>query len=298
MATAPSQRKWLLARYRPPWVGLLALITVFLALPLTHSVTTLVNHTVGREQSVLVLFPIGAIALVALIYGIRRDDEVSGTLIGFLTGYLLWTGWASYAFRFNEIGLSLPMARLSEDVQWPTHLLFIQGSIGICIVTLLYFVFDRNTRCNAFMWVQQVLRLGFGKPSTAQGRNFCRVTFLETVYVIWFCYALSLFLGDPRYLGYTHPVTFAMLGALSVWGVYLLWRLMKFSRIMAAIRYAIPTKAIFWIPFGEFFPRYGWYEEFWLRPWEYKWPMLGVLVLFVALFLVSPLLPQRKVTDR
>ena len=287
---------WLRQFYRRPWVGLSALVVVFLALPLTHSITVLVNRTVGREDSLLVLFPIGLIALIALVVGIRRNREVSGTLVGFLTGYLLWTGWASYAFRFNEISLNMPMAVLEEGSRRPVHLLFIQGSFGICVVTLLYFVFDRNTRCSAFMWIQRVLRLGFGKADSAQQRNYCRVTFIETVYVIWFCYALSLFLGDPRFLGYDHPVTYGVLAVLLGWGSYLLWRLLKFSRLMAAIRYAIPTKALFWIPVGEFFPRYGFYEEFWLRPWAYKGPMLAVLGVFLLLLIASPLLPQRKAT--
>jgi hypothetical protein len=114
--------------------------------------------------------------------------------------------------------------------------------------------------------------------------------------VIWFCYAVSLFMSDVRFLGHHHPVTYALLAGLSLWGMYLLWRLTRFTRLMAAVRYAIPTKALFWIPFGEFFPRYGFYEEVWLRPWEYPWTMLAVLAVFAGLFLVSPYLPQRRVT--
>ena len=157
--------------YRPPWVGLLALLVVFLAVPLSHSVTMLVSYTVGRQQSILVLFPLGVVGVFALVYGIRRNAEVGGTLIGFLTGYLLWTGWASYAFRFNEISLSLPMAVLEDGSPRPMHLLFIQGSIGICIVTLLYFIFNVNTRCNAFMWIQRIFRLRFKEREPGRGRN-------------------------------------------------------------------------------------------------------------------------------
>lgn len=295
--TTTTVNPWLARFYRPPWVGLLALMVVLLALPLSHSVTTLVNYTVGREASHLFLLPLGVFSLGLLVWGIRRDREVSGTLIGFLAGYLLWTAWASYAFRFNEISLGLPMPEFTDGSRRPMHLLFIQGSFGICVVMLLYFVFDRDTRCNAFMWIQRVLRVNMGDRSSRRDRNYCRVTFMETVTVIWFCYAVSLFLGDPRYLGYHHPVTYVILAGLSVWGLYLLWRLMRFTRLMAAIRYAIPTKALFWIPFGEFFPRYGFYEEVWLRPWEHPRVMLGVLAVFGVLFLISPLLPQRRVQD-
>ncbi len=283
--------------YRPPWVGLLALIVVFLALPLSHSITTLVNFTVGREASHLVLMPLGLFSLLLLIWGVRRNEEVSGTLTGFISGYLLWTAWAAYSFRFNEISLNMPMPELGEGMRWPMHLLFIQGSIGICVLVLLYFVLDTNTRCNAFMWLQRVLRLKLEDRSSVRQRNYCRITFIETLTVIWFCYAISLFMSDVRFLGYYNPITYALLAGLSLWGLYLLTRLVRFTRLMAAVRYAIPTKALFWIPFGEFFPRYGFYEEFWLKPWQYPLEMLTVLAVFAVLFLISPYLPQRRVTD-
>ena len=69
---------------------------------------------------------------------------------------------------------------------------------------------------------------------------------------------------------------------------------MKFTRVMAAIRYAIPTKAIFWIPFGELAPRYGFYDEVWLKPLEYSGAMWTVLVVFVVIFLATGFLPQRR----
>jgi len=282
--------------YRPPWIGVLALLVVFLALPLSHSVTMLVHFTVGREASHMALMPLGLLSLLLLIWGVRRNDEVSGTLIGFLSGYLLWTAWAAYSFRFNEISLDLPMPELGHGMRFPMHLLFIQGSIGICVAVLLYFVLDGNTRCNAFMWLQRVLRLNLASRDSGRQRNYCRITFIETLTVIWFCYAISLFMSDVRFLGYHHPFTYALLAGLLVWGLYLLWRLIRFTRLMAAVRYAIPTKALFWIPVGEFFPRYGFYEEFWLKPWEYPWAMFSVLAVFVVLFFISPYLPQRRVT--
>lgn len=280
--------------YRPPLIGVIALVTVFLALPLTHSLSVLALNSLGRERSFFLYFPLGVIAAVMLWYGIRRDREVSGTLLGFAAGLLLWTGWASYAFRFNEISLGLPMPQLDDATRWPNNLLYIQGSIGICVVTLLYFVLDRNTRCNAFVWIQRRMGLDLGKPAPARHRNFCRITFIETVYVTWFFYGASLFLADPRFLGYQHPLAFGILGALLIWGSYLFWRLIKFTRVMAGIRYAIPTKAILWVPFGEAFPKYGFYEEVWLQPWAHPPAMIGVLLAFLVLVAGVAALPQRR----
>ena len=79
------------------------------------------------------------------------------TLLGYLSAMLMWTGWAAYAFKFNEISLHLPMAEI-EGSRRPMNLLFIQGSVGICVAVLAYFVLDKDTKCNAFRWLQRVLQ--------------------------------------------------------------------------------------------------------------------------------------------
>lgn len=291
---APAQRGTLGRLYRPPLVGLVALVVVMLALPLTHSLSMVARRLADFVDPALVYLPMGLLALALLVYGIRQRSEVAGTLIGFATGMLAWTGWAAYAFRFNEISLGLPMPVLADETRWPSNLLFIQGSIGICIVTLLFFALNRDTRCNAFLWLQRLLRIDLGRPESAQGRNFCRITFIETVYVTWFCYGAALFLADPRFIGYSSPASYVVVGGLTIWGLYLLWRLLKFTRVMAAIRYAIPTKAILWMTFGESLPKYGLYEEVWLHPFDYPRAMLAILGLFAALFVITIFLPQRR----
>jgi hypothetical protein len=283
--------------YRPPFIGIIAFVAIFLGTPLAHTISVLIRDVVGKEYGFAVSFFLGAVALLMLLVGTRRNDEVSGTLLGYAAGVLMWVGWASYAFKFNEYSLGLGMvARDDSGSKLPFHLLFIQGSIGICIATLAFFVFNKDTRCNAFRWIQKVCRLNVGEPDSGQGRNYCRITFLETIYVIWFCYAASLFLGDGRFLGYNHPATYIIVGLFAVWGAFLLWRLLKFTRVMAAMRYAIPTKSIFWIPFGEFAPRWGFYDEIWLKPAEYSGTMWTVLAVFVVLLIGAGFLPQRRVS--
>ena len=278
----------------PPFVGLLALFVAFLGTPLTHSLSVAGYRLLGREQSHLVFLPLGLLALGLLITAVRSRKESTATVLGYLSALLLWTGWAAYAFKFNEISLQMPMASL-EGSPRPMNLLFIQGSIGICILILFYFVLDKDTKCNAFLWLQRRLHLNLGRPQVGHERNFGRITFMETLTVLWFCYAASLFMGDPRFLGYYHPVTYGLVGGLLLWGGYLLFRLCHFTRVMAAIRYAIPTKAILWIPLGEFFPRWGFYEEIWLEPWNYLGEVIAALLVFVALGIAATLIPQRRV---
>lgn len=280
--------------YRPPFIGAIAFAGVFLAVPLAHSLGVVVREVIGKENAFAVFFAMGCVAAAMFIVGVKRNEEISGTILGFAAGILIWVGWASYAFNFNQITLGLPMAEMPGGGKRPINLLFIQGSIGICIATMLFFIFNKNTKCNAFRWIHRVMHIDLGAPDSGQNRNICRITFIETLYVTWFCYAVSLFAGDTRYLGYQHPVTKVIVAASLIWGLYLLWRLLKFQRVMAGIRYAIPTKAILWLPLGEFGPRYGLYDEVWLKPAEYSGTMWVVLGVCLVLFLGAGFLPQRR----
>ena len=283
--------------YRPPFIGAIAFAAVFLAVPLAHSLGVVLRQVMGPNNSFWAFSMVGALALAMFLVGLRRNDEVSGTVLGYTAGILMWVGWASYAFQFNQISLGLPMADIPGGGRRPMNLLFIQGSIGICMATLVFFVFNKDTKCNAFRWIQRLCRIDLGPPDSGTGRNFCRITFIETLYVTWFCYATSLFIGDNRYLGYQHPVSKVLVAASAIWGLYLLWRLLKFTRVMAGIRYAIPTKAILWLPLGEFGPRYGLYDEIWLKPGEYSGTMWSVLGICLAIFVAAGFLPQRRLKE-
>lgn len=280
--------------YRPPVIGLFAFLAVLLANPVVHSLSVAIKEVLPKEYTSFVHLAIGAVGLFMLIYGTRRDGEVSGTLLGFGAGLLVWLGWASYAFVYNQLDLELAPVALTPDQSRSVGLLYIQGSVGICIATLLFMALNKDSKCNAFRWLQRHLRLDLGKSASGEGRNFCRITFLETIMVTWFCYSASLFMGDSRFLGKHHPITYVLVGLLAIWSFYMLWRLLKFNRVMAGIRYAIPVKAIFWIPFGEFLPTYGFYKEVWLRPMEYSLEMWAVFLLFVGLLISTVFLPQRR----
>ena len=281
--------------YRPPLIGIAAFIGLLLTVPTAHSWAVITRDLLPAGWAGPANLLLGLAALFLLIYAVRDGEkEVKGTLIGFVAGLLLWTGWASYLFAYNHIALDRPMMAITPDQSRPLSILFIQGSFGICIVTLLFFVLNRNTKCNAFRWLQRKLHLSLGRGDSGQDRNFARITFIETVYVTWFCYGLTLFLGDDRFLGYAHPATYVVVAALGVWSLYLLWKLSKFTRVMQAIRYAIPTKAIFWLVFGEFGPRWGWYTDFWVHPREHVTEILVVFAVAVGLLVLTVFMPQRK----
>ena len=197
--------------YRPPLIGALAFIGVLLTVPTAHSWAALTRVLLPQSWAAPANLLLGLAGLFVLIYAVRDGEkETKGTLLGFLAGLMLWTGWAAYLFAYNHMALGRPMMELTPTQQRPLSILFMQGSFGICVVTLLFFVLNKNTKCNAFRWLQRKLHLSLGRADSGQDRNFARITFIETIYVTWFCYGLTLFMGDERFLGYRHPVTYAL----------------------------------------------------------------------------------------
>lgn len=278
-----------------PFIGVFALAIVFISVPLGHSAGVIMKEIIPGEHRLLGNILFGFIGFAVLLWGVRQgDNEVRGTLSGFIAAKFLFIGWASYGFAANHISLGRPQLEIIEGTSRSLSILTLQGSFGMCLVVLLFFVFNKDTKCNAFRWLQRVFRLNLGKPASGQGRNFARITFVEMIFVTWFCYGFTLLIGDARILGYDNPISHVVIALIGVWSLYLIWKLIKFTRVMAALRYAIPVKALFWYVAGESGPRYGWYDDFWMRPTENYVQILIVLAVCAGGLTLTAYLPQRK----
>ncbi|MCR6645884.1 MAG: hypothetical protein NVV62_15860 [Terricaulis sp.] len=284
--------------YRAPFIGLVAFFVALLASPIFHSVSVLAKHAGPEEYAIYIHLAIGAVGLAVFLYGVRKEGEAIGTITGFVAGSLLWVGWASASFYYHAHGAGIDPVQLSETQRRNANFIFIESSFAICVVVLLFFVFNKDTKCDAFRWIQRVTRINLGRASSGQGRNYCRITFLETIFVTWFCYGFALYLSDDRFLGRHHVATYAIVGLMALWALYLIWKLLRFERAMPALRFAIPTKAIFWIPFGEYGPNYGFYEDVWVKPLEYTGPMWAVFIVFIGTLAAVVLVHQRREAAR
>lgn len=279
--------------YSPPFVGVFAFIAVLGIVPIMHSILSLVTDLFAVEAETYVSLGIGATAIAMLLYGTVHNSETLGTWLGLIAGKLVWTGWIELAFRFNPDYMDMGPLVVDGKPALSPSILFVQGTIGLLMATLPIMVFNRDTRCNAFLWIQRACRFDLGRPASASTRNFARITFLETLYVIWFCYAVSLFMVDPRFLGSHHPVTYVLSFGLILWTFYLLLRLARFTRIMAGVRYAIPTAGIFWISV-EIAHEWGLYDEFWSKPTEYALEMGLVVGAFLLAVVLAVVVPRRR----
>ncbi len=269
--------------YRPPWVGLLAFGIVFVVQALGHTVMILMEDIFGHQYVYQIAFAVGIAGAVLLFLGMKSRNEVAATWLGFWAGTLLWTGWVEFAFVWAANFLNVPDLmdkNLPGEIATKAEYLVMMSSIGVLGATLVYFLLNKETKCNMFLWIQRKLHVKTGKPNPEHERNFASITALETIYVIWFFYLLLLFMYDDNILGDHHPVTYAIFFFNIIWTVYLFLRLMKFWKVTTAIRYGIPTAIIAWNAL-EIAGRWNLFTSFWEKPWDYGLEM-GAIALGVA----------------
>jgi len=275
--------------YKPPFIGLLAFIIVFLVQALGHTVMIMMENIFGEAYVYQSALGLGLLGGVLLFIGMKHPNEVTGTWLGFFAGTFLWTGWVEFSFVWNASWLGVPDQMDGAEIATKAEYLVMMSSLGILMTTLVYFTLNKETKCNFFHWIQRRMYLSTGKPTPGYPRNFAAITALETIYVIWFFYLALLFLYE--FFGDTHPVTYVFFFGNTVWALYLLNRLVKFWKVTTAIRYGIPTAIIAWNSI-ELIGRWNMFEEIWIHPEKYYLEMSLVLAAVILVTAVSVLTPS------
>ncbi len=276
---------------RPPFIGLLAFVIVFVVQALGHTVMIAMENIFGEAYVYQSAFALGALGAVLLFIGMKHPGEVAGTWYGFWAGTFLWTGWVEFAFVWNANFLGVPDlmdTHLAGEIATKAEYLVMMSSVGILGATLAFFMLNKETKCNMFVWFQRNLKMRTGKPSRGYQRNFAAITCLETIYVIWFCYLVLLFVYDENILGDRHPVTYAIFFVNTVWSVYLFQRLVQMWKVTTAIRYGIPTAIIAWNSV-EIAGRWNLFVSVWEKPQEYGLEMglIGAAIAVAAFLAVK-----------
>lgn len=284
--------------YRPPFVGLIAFFVVLVVQALGHTVMIVMEDVWPGEAYVYEsAFAMGLVGAIMLFYGMKSENEVTATWLGFWSGTFLWTGWVEFAFVWSGNYLNVPDLmdpNLAGEIATKAEYLVMMSSVGILGATLAYFTLNRETKCNFFIFFQRHLKLRTGRPTRGHRRDFAAITALETIYVIWFCYLLLLFIYDESILGDTHPVTYGIFFLMVIWSVYLVQRLVRFWKVTVAVRYAIPTAIVTWNCI-EIAGRWHLFTEFWERPQDFALEMSLITAgIVIAAFLVVKTPAHRK----
>jgi hypothetical protein len=276
--------------YRPPYIGLLAFVIVFFVQAIGHTVMIMMQKVFGEQYVYQSATFLGFVGAVLLLIGMRSKSEVTATWLGFFAGTFLWTGWAEFSFVAFAVHLGIPPRITGDTISKPEYLVM-PSSVGVLMSTLVYFLFNKETKCNFFHFFQRNLGMSTGKPSRNYERNFAAITALETIYVTWFCYIVLILIYDPVVLGDRHPVAYALFFANTVWALYLIRRLLQFWKVTTAIRYGIATAIIAWNS-EELLGRWHMFTEVWLHPEQYWLEMTLIFVAFLVMMGLFALIPQ------
>jgi len=276
--------------YRPPIVGLLAFVVVFITQGLGHTLMILVEEIFGASFQYQAAFILGLIGAILLFIGMKNEKEVPATWFGYFAGFCLWTGWIEFSFVFYAEYLNIEQTLPDGSINPYPEYLVMQSSIGVLMVSLLYFFLNKETKCNFFRWFQRNLNLSTGRPTQGYKRNYAAVTAMETVYVIWFFYIILLLLFEDAFVGDQHPLTYLFFFVNTIWALFLMYRLSKFWNVTRAIRYAIPTAIVAYSSY-EVIGRWGILVEFWIYPREYLLELLiilGAISLGILIAIFTP----------
>ncbi len=293
-ATAGSSRLW-----RPPVVGIMTTVIMLFAIGLGHAAMRAVEQALGHDNTYVAAVGIGALAIWLLWTGVRSGNENYATWVGFFAGLGIWMSWVEFFYMYygrKNFGM-LPRMSGLEVTQEPEYLIM-AATVGVLLFQCAYYTFDKDTRCNMFVWIQNRLRLRAAlgpSTKTARDRNYALITFMETIYVTWFCYAWNLLVFDPAVVGTGSGAQFAMYATVFVsitWGGFCFSRLVRYRRTSSALRYAIPTANVFWISV-EISSRLGLLTEVWLEPQKYTLEIALYALAFAALSVMIYRAPKK-----
>jgi hypothetical protein len=265
-----------------PWVGFLAFALIWLWKPIAHTIAVLMYGI--KEPAALAAINLGIGALgFGLVWRGLKASELTATWLGFLGGALIWIGWFEYSFAHfaSLIGVD-PILYPDGRMGLPASFAFMQATGLIVVALVLFFASNKDTGCRFFLWMHRNLGLRPGSSTPGYQRQFARIAAMELVMTNWFCYIVILTLYDPRVAGQYHPITYAGAAVIAALSFYIIaFKLREQRSIAPALRYGIGSVAVFWL-LCEMAAGWGWYEEVWIRPFEYPITCTMIVLAFIA----------------
>ena len=281
--------------YQAPIPAILAVLIVYFWQGMGHFVMYMMQHSWFPGHDLLAAFVIGVIG-VGMVWTGRDRAENAATLLGFAGGSLIWLSWVEFSFVWVARELHVEPAAWGAKPTLPEYRVML-SSVGVMFATLLFFFFNKDTRCNAFMWLHRNLGMKIGDKVSGQARNLASIVAMETIYVTWFFYIYLLVIYNPDIFGTDHWVTFASCGIFGIWALYLIQRLWWYQRMAPALRYAIPTAIIAW-NVNEILEKWGHLAEIWVQPSKYAVELSIVAGAFLVTVVLAIVSPARRIVDR
>ena len=270
--------------------GFFSFLLVLLLMPIGHAIMVLNEHLL-MEYKYQGAIAMGFAGIILLIWGIKKNSKPTlATILGFLGGVLVWTGWVEFSFMWIAEKNNVSHLMVDNEIATKREYLVMMSSVGLLCTFDFFYLFTRS-KCTFYIWQQKYLgfrediktQVGFKKP-------FAVSTFIETIMIIWTFYVVLLLVYDEQIAGDRHIATYIVGFGSLLWSLYLISKLVRIQSFDYAIRYAVPTVIIFW-NFVEILGRWDLFKEIWVHPMEYKWEVsifFIILAIILYIFIKNP----------
>ena len=270
--------------------GFFSFLLVLLLMPIGHAIMVLNEHLL-LEYKYQGAIAMGFAGIILLIWGIKKNSKPTlATILGFLGGVLVWTGWVEFSFMWIAEKNNVSHLMVDNEIATKREYLVMMSSLGLLCTFYFFYLFTRSN-CTFYIWQQKYLgfrediktQVGFKKP-------FAVSTFIETIMIIWTFYVVLLLVYDDQIAGDRHIATYIVGFGSLLWSLYLISKLVRIQSFDYAIRYAVPTVIIFW-NFVEILGRWDLFKEIWVHPMEYKWEVsifFIILAIILYIFIKNP----------
>lgn len=266
--------------------GVLAFLIVLFSIPLGHTLMVLNQELIHINKYYTASF-IGLLGIFLLYIGVKKNEfAIQSTLLGFIGGVLVWTGWIEFSFVWIAEKLNVAPLIENNEITTRSEYLVMMSSIGL-LSTVFFTLIFTSSKCILFIWIQRLLKIKTNVGN--EKRPHATITFFETIMVLWTFYLILLLVYDNDIAGDKHWATYIVAFGSLFWSIYLTKNLLKVKQFDFAIKYAIPTVIIFW-NFVEILGRWNFLKEIWISPGEFwleNTIILGIFLFFIvrALFL-------------
>ncbi len=265
------------AVYKQPILGLVAFLVAFLSQWLGHSLYTFLKVTFG-DFYYYASFLVGVSGAAIIAAGLKKD-EITATWMGFVGAQFVWVGWFELTFALYAKLFNYPVYVAAPGLEAAPSATVLMGTLPVMFtILLIYGFYNKETKCNLMRWFHRNLRVSPGMPTAEAQRSFARITAMEYLFVVWTCYLFWLYVS---YIGANQTVMMVAYGIWATWFVYIFTKLMKFPRVGATFRYAIAVGIVGW-GLMEMPSYFGFYDEVWLKPFEYPLTTLIVVALQIG----------------
>jgi hypothetical protein len=253
-------------------------------MPIGHAIMIL-NEKFLHDDKYYGAVAMGIVEVILVFWGIKQNKKnILATILGFLGGVLIWTGWIEFSFMWVAEKNNVPNLVVNGEIATKREYLVMLSSLGLLATIVIFFLFTR-TSFTFFAWIQE--KMGVKQNIAQQGgyikKPLAVTTFIETIIILWFFYIVLLLVYDDAIAGDTHIATYIVAWGPLLWSIYLIAKLISIKVFDYAIRYSIPTVIIFW-NFVEVLGRWGTFKEIWIYPIEH-WKEVSLMFIVTAVLL-------------